>query len=268
VNRRLVIVAASLLVLACPVAYAEQTGTPPPRLQQPRAPAARTQKPSRLPRGVLSVNGAWQVSDRTFSDSFTFDQYAEAGRADVDYAVKSGPVFEGGLGVRLWKVIGFGVSFSSYKDTSTAAVSGSVPHPFFFSRDREIEGTASTTREETTINAQVMAFVPAGSRVLVVLAAGPSYMTARQTLVTGVRWDESYPYDTATFRTADTVTPSETVTGFHAGADVVFRFGRSFGVGALVRYTHGKVDPSPAEGRTLTIDLGGLQAGGGIRLIF
>jgi opacity protein-like surface antigen len=245
-TRRLII-ALSLLALASPLAHAQQ----PP-----------------APRGVVSINGGWQASDRTFSDSFSFDQYGEPGRVDVDYDAKAGPVFEGGLGVRLWKALGFGVSFSSYKDTSPATVTATVPHPFFFSRAREIEGTVNTKREETTINAQIMAFVPAGARVLLVLSAGPSYMTVRQTLVSSVRWDESYPYDTATFRVADTLTPSESVTGFNAGADVIFRLGRSFGLGALVRYTQGKADLSPAEGRTITVDLGGLQAGGGIRLIF
>ena len=243
---RRIILAVSLLALTSPLAHAQ----------------------SAAPRGVVSVNGAWQASDRAFSDSFTFDQYAESGQADVDYAVKAGPVYEGGLGVRLWKALGFGVSFSSYTDTSTATVSAAIPHPFFFSRARQIDGTVNTKREETTINAQIMAFVPAGSRVLIVLSAGPSYMTARQTLVSGVRWNESYPYDTATFSVADTITPSESVMGLNAGADLIFRFGRSFGVGALVRYTQGSVDLSPAEGRTITVDLGGLQAGAGIRLIF
>jgi hypothetical protein len=147
-------------------------------------------------------------------------------------------------------------------------VSASIPHPFFFGRARAIEGTVNARREETTINAQIMAFVPAGSRVLVIISAGPSLMTVRQTLVTAVRWDESYPYDTATFRAPDTKTPSGSVTGFNAGADLVFRFGRSFGIGALVRYTQAKVDLSPADGRTMTVDVGGLQAGAGIRLIF
>ena len=244
---RRIILALSLLALASPIVYA----------QQPRA-----------TRGIVAVNGGWQASNRTFSDSFTFDQYAESGRVDVDYDIKAGPVFEGGLGVQLWKALGAGVSFSSYTDTSPATVSATVPHPFFFSRAREIEGTVNTKREETTIHAQILAFVPAGSRVLLVLSAGPSYLTVRQTLVSTARWDESYPYDTATFRTPDTVTPSESVMGFNAGADFVFRFGRSFGLGALVRYTQGKVDVSPAEGRTMTIDAGGLQAGGGIRVIF
>jgi hypothetical protein len=244
---RRILIALSVLALAAPLAHAQQ----PP-----------------APRGIVSINGGWQASDRTFSDSFTFDQYAESARADIDYAAKAGPVYEGGLGVRVWKALGVGVSFSSYRDSSPATVSASIPHPFFFGRARAIEGSVSAKREETTINAQIMAFVPAGSRVLFIISAGPSFMTVRQTLVASVRWDESYPYDTATFRTPDTRTPSESVTGFNAGADLVFRFGRSFGIGALVRYTQAKVDLSPAQGRTITVDAGGLQGGAGIRLIF
>jgi hypothetical protein len=244
---RRIIIALSILALAVPLAHAQQ----PP-----------------APRGVLSINGGWQASDRTFSDPFTFDQYAETARADIDYAAKAGPVYEGGLGVRVWKALGFGVSFSSYRDSSPATVSATIPHPFFFGRARAIEGSVSAKHEETSINAQIMAFVPAGSRVLVIISAGPSLMTVRQTLVTAVRWDESYPYDTSTFRAPDTKTPSGSVTGFNAGADLVFRFGRSFGIGALVRYTQAKVDLSPADGRTMTVDVGGLQAGAGIRLIF
>jgi len=243
---RRIIIALCLLALAAPLAHAQ----PPP-----------------APRGVVSINGGWQGSDRSFSDSFTFDQYADSGRADIDYAVKGGPFYEGGLGVRLWKALGVGVSFSSYQDSSPATVSATVPHPFFFGRAREIEGSVNARREETTINAQVLAFVPAGSRVLVILSAGPSFMTVRQTLVTSVGWNESYPYDTATFGPPDTKAPSESVTGFNGGADLVVRFGRSFGIGVLVRYTQAKVD-LPAEGRTITVDAGGLQAGVGIRFIF
>ena len=231
------------------------------------SPLASAQSPA-APRGVVSVNGGWQSSNRTFADSITYDQYAESGKADIDYAVRSGPFFDGGLGIRLWKALGAGVSFSSFKDTSTADVSATVPHPFFFGRSRQIDGTVNTKREETAINTNVMAFVPAGSRVLLVLAAGPSFMTVRQTLVTSVRWSESYPYDTAAFSTADTKTPSENVTGFNAGADIVVKLGRSFGVGALLRYTHAEVNLSPAKGRTIKVDAGGFQAGAGIRVVF
>ena len=40
------------------------------------------------------------------------------------------------------------------------------------------------------------------------------------------------------------------------------------GIGALIRYTQARFDLSPAEGRTIALDTGGLQAGAGIRVIF
>lgn len=231
------------------------------------APVAEAQP--RAPRGVVSVNGGWQSPDREFSDAFTSQQYLENATVDADYKVKSGPVYEGGLGVRLWRALGFGVAFSKYTDKSTAKVTGSVPHPFFFNRNRSIEGNAGgIQRDETTVHAQVLAFVPAGRRVLLVVSAGPSSVALRQSVVTRVHHDESYPFDTATYRTADTTTRSERTIGFHAGADIVFKFGESFGIGALIRYTQARFDLSPAEGRTIALDAGGLQAGAGVRMIF
>jgi hypothetical protein len=234
----------------------------PSLAQSPSAPPA-------APRGVVSVNGGWQAPSRTFSDSFTFDQYAEPGTADVEYTVDPGPVFEGGFGMRLWKALGVGVSASKFNRSSTAHVTGSMPHPFFFSRPRTIEGDATgITRDETTINLQALAFVPAGSRVLLVLSAGPSFISVQQDLVTAVKWDESYPFDTATYRTVDTTTPSEHAVGVNVGADVIFRFGRSFGLGALIRFTQAKVDLVPAAGRTVSVDAGGFQAGAGFRILY
>lgn len=240
---------------------------------QPRAPQPRASQPGtaqlQTPRGIASFNAGWQSPDRQFDDSFTFQQYLENATVDVDHKVKSGPVYEGGLGVRLWRALGVGVAFSKYTDTSTAKVTGSIPHPFFFGRGRSMEGDAAgIERDETSVHAQVLAFVPAGRRMLVVLSAGPSFVTLRQGLVTRVHYDESYPFDTATFRTADTTSENERRTGFNAGADIVFRFGNTFGIGALIRYTQATIDLSPAEGRTISVDAGGLQAGVGMRVIF
>lgn len=254
------------------VTLASLTAWPALAQQRPRpATPPRSQPAARplLPRGVASINGGWQAPAREFDDTLSFDQYLEKATTDAGYTVDAAPLYEGGLGVRVWRALGVGMSFSKFSDKSPAQVSGSIPHPFFFSRPRSIEGEVTgITRDETTINAQALAFVRAGSRVLVVVSGGPSLVTVRQRLVTRVHWDESYPYDTATFRTADTQSNSESKVGFNAGADIIFRFGRSFGIGALVRYTQAKVEFSPADGRTVAVDAGGAQAGAGIRLIF
>jgi len=243
------------------------TLTAAPALAQSRTP----QSPSApaTPLGIVWVNGGWQTPSRSFTDSFTFDQYLEQGKADVQYKVAAGPVYEGGFGVRLWKALGIGVSYSKFSNTSTAQVSASIPHPFFFNQPRAISGTATNiSHDESTINAQVLVFVPAGSRLLLVLSAGPSFITVQQDLVTAVHWDEAYPFDTATFRSADTASPSNRSTGVNASADIVFRFGKSFGVGALLRYTQAKVDLTPTAGHTVSVDAGGFQAGAGIRVTF
>jgi hypothetical protein len=101
----------------------------------------------------------------------------------------------------------------------------------------------------------------------VVLAVGPTVVAVKQRLVTAVHFDESYPFDTATFRVADSTTETANVVGFNAGADVVFALNKSFGLGALIRYTRASADLEPT-GRTITVDTGGLQAGAGIRVVF
>lgn len=235
------------------------------------APSAEAQPSAApvLPRAVASLGAAWQATTRSFGDSFMFDQYAEQAKVEVDYEVNAGPVYEGGLGVRVWRAFGLGVSVSKFKDTAAAKVTGSVPHPFFFNRSRSVDGDQTgISRDETSVHAQAMFFVRASSHVLVVVSGGPSFVTARQEFVHDVNWDESYPFDTATFRSADVRQQSGNALGFNAGADVIFRIGRSFGLGGLVRYTQATIDLEPAVGRTVQVETGGLQAGAGIRIFF
>ena len=122
-------------------------------------------------------------------------------------------------------------------------------------------------RNETAVHAQVVAFLPAGDRVLVVLSAGPTFFTVEQGFVTDIAYDESYPFDEATFRSATVRLERERKVGFNAGADVTIRLGGAFGVGGMIRYAATTVDLT-VDDRTLSLDAGGLPAGGGIRIVF
>ena len=228
------------------------------------APAAHAQ--TTAPRGLVTINGGLQPPTRTFSDSFTFETNLEDATVTTEYEVPSGPYFDGGFSVRLFGPIGAGVAFSRFSRSGTATVSGSIPHPFYFEQERDIAGDASVKRNETAVHAQVAAFLPAG-RVLVVLSAGPSFFTVEQGVVTGVAFDESYPFDEATFRSATVRLERQQKMGFNAGADVTVMLGRSVGVGGMVRYAATTVDLT-LDGRTLSLEAGGLQAGGGIRFVF
>jgi hypothetical protein len=241
------------------VAVAALFGSPAAAQSQARAP--------REPRVFLGVNGAVQASPGDLSGRLEWDVYTETATADVDYPTGSAPAFDGGVGVRLWKQLGAGVAFSRYSRDGMAQVDARIPHPFFFDQYREISGEVETTRAETAVHVQVLYFLPAKGRLRVVLSGGPSRIEAEQDLVTDVQYTEEYPYDTATFRSATTRTFKEAKIGFNVGADVAYMFTRTFGVGGLVRFSGASMDLGPDNGK-VSVDAGGLQAGGGIRIAF
>jgi hypothetical protein len=61
--------------------------------------------------------------------------------------------------------------------------------------------------------------------------------------------------------------------GFHAGADLTFRLSKNVGIGGLVRYSHATIHLENAltaqrtgdAGKTVPMNLGGLQVTGGLK---
>jgi hypothetical protein len=229
------------------------------------APAAGAQPAA--PRGLVTVNGGYQSPSRTFTDSFTFEANLEDATVRTDYDVNGGPFFDGGVSVRLFGPIGAGVAVSRFSRTGTASIAGTIPHPFFFDRGRDVSAEDDAKRTETAIHAQLVAYLPASDRLLLVLSAGPSFFTVEQGLVTAVTWNDSYPFDEASLRRATVSLERERKVGFNVGADVTVRFGRSFGVGGMIRYAATTVSLANDQ-RALKLDAGGLQVGGGVRFLF
>jgi hypothetical protein len=219
-------------------------------------------------RVIVSVNGGIQAPSRSFDDSFTFDQYLERVTVTTDYDVDQGPMFDAGVMVAVWQRLAAGVAISRFGKDGNAVVTASIPHPFFFGQPRAIEGETAVDRTETGLHLQV-GFRGAASRsVRYVLWAGPSWISVEQSFVTGVRYSETYPFDTATFSFADLERESEGAVGFNAGADVIWAFTKNLGVGGIVRFSRATATVAPASGRTVDLEVGGIQAGGGVRLMF
>ena len=224
--------------------------------------------PSGEPRVRAMINGGYQPSTTSFDDSFTFTLYQETGRTSVSYPVDAGALFEGGAAVRLWKGLAAGGVFSHFSVPNTATVNGSLPHPFFLQRPRQISGEAGgMDREENALHVQAQYQFPAFGRLHVVVAGGPSIIDVKQTAVIDVNYSEEFPYDTATFSGVDSKRATGTGTGFNAGVDVQWMFTRNLGAGALVRVTKAAVD-LPLDDRTIRVDAGGTQIAAGLRLAF
>lgn len=219
-------------------------------------------------RVVLSVNGISQSGTETVSTNSTFTTNAETGSFTSTFPVKSGPGFDASLTVGLKGPFGLSIGGTSFKATGTADVTAKVPHPFFFNQPRTVTGTTSMTREETTARLAVTLSSSAGGRFQFSAYAGPAYVSVKQDLLDSVSYTDSYPYDTATFKSANTSQPSKTAVGFAGGADASFYFTKSIGIGVSASIVSATVNFSTVDNTTVAVKAGGTQVGGGLRIRF
>jgi hypothetical protein len=223
------------------------------------------------PRFIVSVNAGVHTAAKALSDHFEFEQNVETATVDISYPFEPAALFDGGIAVRLWKQLGVGVAVSSYTREGSAAVDASIPHPFFFNQPRTVTGDVNdVSRTETGVHVQIVYVFPTRGRFRGLISAGPSRIEAEQEVVTAIQYDESFPFDEATFRSATTRSVKGSKMGFNVGADVSFLITRVFGVGAMARFTRADMDVdlgTPAN-RRIAFEAGGFQAGGGIRIVF
>jgi hypothetical protein len=216
-------------------------------------------------RAFLSLNAGLQSSSRTFSNSRTFDPAlpgdTERRTMKADYSVDSGTSLDLGGTFRVWKGLGVGLAVTSFKNDGDIAVSGSVPHPFFFNRFRSVSGTEPGTRQETGVHINAVWVVPINRKVHLALFGGPSFYSVKQTVVTNFTISESYPYDEATLASIVASDESGSVTGFNAGADFGYYFTDMIGVGGVVRIGSASLDSTLGS-----LDVGGPSFGVGLRV--
>lgn len=230
---------------------------------------ARASAQSAPPRVVIGVSGGVQSSASALSDHVEFERSVETATVNLKYPAQAAMLFDAGIGVRLFKRLGAGVTVSNATRTGDAEVDARIPHPLLFEQPRTVEGSQpGISRTETAVHVQLLYSIEATRKVTLVLSAGPSIVHLEQELVTEVMYDETYPFDVATFKSAATGRAKASAAGFNAGADVRWMFARSIGLGGLVRFSRAIVDVETKDGRTLAVRAGGVQAGVGIRVVF
>ena len=267
---------------AIPGGDAERARPAPPPAPVPAPAAPRTPirtveaRPARevratgtSPRGFIAVNGTYQINSNNYQDSGTFRANAEDGRITTDYRIQGGPAFDIGGGVALWRQLALGVGVSQYSRTTGAALTASIPHPFFFNQARSVDGTVGgLSRKELAVHIQARGMYALNPRLLVMAFGGPSYFQVTQGVATDVTYDEAYPYDSASFHSAVTTTAKRRKLGFNAGGDVSFFFTRQVGAGFTAQFARSTVDLPSVSGGTTQVKAGGIQAGGGLRVRF
>lgn len=227
---------------------------------------------SSAPRGALSINGGLQTAAGEFSDTVNFGHELfgpEDATVETRYPGSDGALFDVGGSVRVWRNLGVGASVSWLTRETDADVEGQLPHPFRFESPRGVSGAAAgLARAEAAVHVQASWVIPVGPSLAVTLFGGPTWFNASQDLVTDIRFDQAYPYDTATYSGANTAELSASAIGAHAGADVAYYFSERIGVGGMVRFSGGSVEFDYPDGGTFKNNVGGLHTVGGLRIRF
>ena len=221
------------------------------------------------PRVGVTVNAGAQTTSTAFTTRSTLTLHREDGDLRADYGVDAGALIDLGASVRLWRQVGLGVSVSRFQTNGAAGVTAGLPHPFHLEQFRAVDGSAAATRQETAVHVQLRVGATVGTRLDVTLFGGPTFFDVEQTLVSDILFEETYPYDTATFSMAPTVQRSAATVGLNAGVDLATYLTPTVGVGVLVRFSRAMVDLArPDGGGMLAVETGGLHVGGGLRLRF
>lgn len=218
-------------------------------------------------RWFLAANAIFQPGSSSISEQIEFQEFVEEGTIESSYEAGDAIGFDGSIGARVWRNVGVGVAVSTYAPDEGGSVIARIPHPLYFNQHREVSGDAGLSRKETAIHASLLYIVPVGERFQVIVGAGPTYFQAEQSFVNDVLYSQTYPFDTVTLNSVDTDDESASGIGFNASLDVSWRFSRSFGVGALVRYAQATLPFTPGE-REVDVEVGGVQAGLGFRVMF
>jgi hypothetical protein len=244
------------------------TGREAPQSAQAQVRPGAAGKGAWLERVYIAIGGGYQGGAKDFTDAITFTQYLEPARLDATYQRKNGPAIEGSGTVRLWRNLGVSVGFSTFSKAGTGEVSTEIPHPFSFGQTRT--GGPFTfggvTHDETIVRVEAAVLVPVGRRAVVMVGAGPAFVSLTQEVVSSARWEEAgYPYDSpVVIDGVNKTRETSSKTGFSGGIDVGLYFSRYIGAGVGVRYVHAKM---PVNER-ISLDAGGLQAGAGLRFRF
>lgn len=237
---------------------------------QVRAPAGARTPQTPTVRTTIGVSGGVQTPGRTESQSFSVEKNLEAAPITTTLGLGTAALLD--VTVALTHApsrFGGSVSLSSVSRRFGGDVAAQIPHPFFFNTPRPVNGSVSGLLDtEIALHLDVTYELWRSARADLVGFAGGSFFRVTQDLVTDVIYSDTYPYDTATFQSAQTTRASADARGLNLGGDLTWKISRRVGIGVLVRYAHASATLTPSVGDSVSARVGGLQIGAGVRLLY
>ena len=229
------------------------------------APASSEKKPREK---VFSIRVGFNAGFATQKASVSWSReiYYEDALFGVSYSAQKGNSFYAALGYKFARSMGLEIGVDIASRNLNASCDASIPHPLRFNSAREAQNGATYKIAENAAFINLVFAVPS-ERFGLDIFAGPAYFFSSAELVRDIDYSQSYPYSSVTI-TAQNQKLSKNVLGFNGGATVTVTLTPNVGVFLSGQYFSGSADFRPTEVPGLKLSLGGLKAGGGIKLLF
>ena len=217
----------------------------------------------------VTINGLYQPGEETIEQSATFDVYDETATTGASQDVKNGGgMFDIGGGYRTNRY-GIGISYTQFKSTNSASISGSIPHPLFFDRHRarpRRRWTAWST-PSTSCTCRPITSSRWPRKMDVGVFIGPSFFSVKQDYVTGLNtFTESSNFETVSIP-AGHATAKDSPVGFNIGGELTYTITPNVAGAFLLRFSRANAD-FEFDGATTSMNVGNVQVGAGVRLRF
>ena len=213
----------------------------------------------------VGIDAGLQTATSDFAATAVFTEFVEEGQVTTSHTVGSGLVFGGGVTVRAWQQLAVGAAVSFFSKAGTGQLEAELPHPFLFNQHRLVSGDASDLKRREIATHILIGWIVPADRMEVTVSAGPSIYQVQQDLVSGITYTHAFPYDVAVFTGAITRRLEKVVVGFHVSGDVTWKLTNDVGLAVSGRYSRATVNDDETGA---SIDVGGLQLGGGVRFFF
>jgi hypothetical protein len=224
-------------------------------------------------RGFLNLSGGSQTgTSKDLTGDLTFSVYGETASVGAKRHVDGGGgLFDVTAGARVWNNVGAAVSFWKRTDNADATVTASIPDLAFFDKPRSVSTTVpGLGHKETWVAVLAVYTVPVTDKIDVMILAGPAVTSVDHEIpcnntagsyLCSVTMTEGSSGPQLTFTRS---TLSKSIWGYQLGIDGRYMFTKMIGAGLFLRASKATANLN----NSVSLDLGGFQAGAGVRVRF
>jgi hypothetical protein len=212
-------------------------------------------------RGFANLSGLYQSGPGNSTQKGSFELYEEPGTFEGPWHLGGGGALDLSGGMRVWRNLAVGLGYSHFSSSGPVNVTARIPDFLVFDQLHEQAINAGDFHHsQNVVHVSAVWFWPVTDKIDVAVSAGPSIFRAKADYVTGV----NVLPNTSTATGVSRASASESAVGGHIGVDATYLIRPRIGAGLLLRYAGASVDLRAVN----SLDLGGMQAGVGVRVRF